>query len=193
MNRFFTKALSAFLLLFAINFIISCTMDSCPPPILYYLRDVNVKAIHKIENGDAGFTIEYTDTLWQNIAFEVRPEVQFAALEQTKSFGFMNVAYGECDGNYPLNPALENKSVFSCDKPIYWNGTTLEANTNLLNHQEFSSFIQFPTLFDYERRTIIEIQAENMKFPNGYYNFHFEWQTDDEIILKDEVRVYIKK
>jgi hypothetical protein len=193
MNGFFTKVLSAFLFLFTFNFIVSCVMDDCPPPILYYLKDVNVKPIHKIDNGNSGYNIQYTDTLWQQIAFEVRPEVEFAALERKKDYGLMNVAYGECAGNYPLNPALEDKSVFSCDKPIYWNGTTLEANTNLLEHPEFRSFVQFPTFFDYEGYTIVEIQAENIKFPNDYYTFYFEWETDDNTILSDEVTVYIQR
>jgi len=126
--------LTAFLILFTVNFITSCVYNDCPPPILYYLRDVNVKPIHKIENGVLGYTIEYTDTLWQEIAFEVRPEVEFAQLERKKTIGLMNVAYGDCIGNHPLNPALPDVSVFSCDQTIYWNGTRLEANTNLLNH-----------------------------------------------------------
>lgn len=194
MNGFFTKGLSMLMLLFIFNFVVSCVYDDeCPPPILYYLTDVHVKAIQKVDDGNSGYTVEYTDTLFGEIAFEVRPEVEFAALERKMNFGLMNVAYGDCIGNYPLNPAIDELSVFSCDKAIYWNGTTIPANSNLLEHPEFKSVIQFPSFFDYEGYSIVEIQDLHIKYPNGMYGFYFEWETDNGTILSDNVEVYIQR
>ncbi len=193
MNGFFTKGLSMLMLLFTLNFIVSCVYYECPPPILYYLTDVSVKAIQKIDDGNSGYIIEYTDTLHNQIAFEVRPEVEFAALEPKYNFGFMNTAYGDCIGNYPLNPAIERLSVFSCDQPIYWNGRTLPANSNLLEHSEFKSIIQFPISFDYEGYTIVEIQDDKIKYPSGIYGFYFEWNTDNGTVLSDNVEIYIQR
>jgi hypothetical protein len=194
MKNTFTKIITVSAVLFTLNFISSCALDRCPPPVLFYLKAVSVQALDKVEDGLGMYSSIYTDTIRHQIAFEVRSIVEIASHYPNRlNWGLMNTAYGDCiNAGITLNPIVIEKSRMFVDKPIYWEGGTIEPNTNMLENSEFKQFIDFPETLTYEGFEVVSIASIPLKFHKDSYVFTFEWETSDGIILRDEVEVVIR-
>jgi hypothetical protein len=194
MKKTFTKIIVVSAVLFTVNFISGCVSDRCPPPVLFYLKDVGVQALDKVEEGTGFYNTVYTDTIRHQIAFEVRSVVEIASHQRKElNWGLMNMAYGKCSyDDIALNPIVMEKSRMSANKPIYWRGGTIEANSNMLEHPEFKEFITFPEKLTYQGFETISIAPIPLKFHQEPYIFTFEWETADGIILRDEVEIVIR-
>ncbi len=187
-----TKIITVLSILFIINFLSGCFPDPCPPPLLFYLKDVNVQAVDRVQQVDGSYDILYTDTIRHQIGFEVRPIVEIAAT-QTKipKWNLMNTAYSRCLSSFALNPIVFSETKIYTNKPIYWSGIEIPSNTNLLEHEGFKELISLPNSLDYENYALISILVEPMKFLNEPYLFTFEWKTNEGTLLTDEVSVQI--
>jgi hypothetical protein len=193
MKKIFTKIIAVSAVLFTLNFISSCISDICPPPVFFYLKSVNMQALDRVEEGDGLYNSVYTDTIRHQIAFEVRSVVELALHRPERlNWGLMNMAYGKCGNAIALNPIVIEKSRMFADKPIYWSGGTIEANSNMLENEAFKEFIDFPQTLTYEGFEEITIADIPLKFHKEPYIFTFEWETSDGIILSDEVEVVIR-
>ena len=194
MKNTFTKIIAVSAVLFTLNFISSCISDICPPPVLFYLKDVGVQALDKVEEGTGFYNTVYTDTIRHQVAFEVRSVVELASHHPSRlNWGLMNTAYGDClDIGIALNPIVIEKSRMFVDKPIYWEGGVIEPNSNMLENLEFKAFIDFPETLTYEGFETISIAKIPLKFHQEPYIFTFEWETSDGIVLSDEVEVVIR-
>lgn len=187
-----TKITTALLIIFTINFITACVPENCSTPVLFYLRDVNVKTIDKVEQPNGTIEFVATDTIKHQLAFEVNPTVEIAASETKTRSSLMNVAYGDCNDGIPLNPIVPSKSKMYTNKDFYYDGGFVPAGENLLEDEEFKEFIDFPEFFNYEGTTLITIGEVSLKFFNDAYIFSFEWETNDGILLSDEVEVFFR-
>lgn len=194
MKNTFTKIIAVLSVFFTLNFISSCISDICPPPIYFYLKDVNVQALDRVEDGVGLYNAVYTDTIRHQIAFEVRSVVELAMDSPNRlNWNLMNTAYGDCfEGSLALNPIVAEKSRMFVDKPIYWRGGTIEPNTNILENPEFKEYVDFPEVLTYEGFEQIKIADIPLKFHRDPYVFTFEWETSDGIILRDEAEVVIR-
>ncbi|MFT5834330.1 MAG: hypothetical protein ACI97N_001968 [Cognaticolwellia sp.] len=193
MKNTFTKIIVVLGVIFVLNFISGCISDICPSPVFFYLKDVGIHALDRVEESDGTYSSIYTDTIRHQVAFEVRSVVELASInpENRLKWGLMNTAYG-CGNGIALNPPVITKSSMSVNHPIYWSGTRLLPNTNILEHPEFKEYVNFPETLSYEGYSIITIDSIPLKFLSEPYIFTFEWETSDGIILKDEVEVVIR-
>lgn len=190
----YSKIIIILLTVFIVNFITGCVYysDPCPTPVLYYLRDVDVKAIDKIEYADGTVELVQTDTIRNQVAFEVYPTVEIAANKAKKGKGLMNVAYGNCINGVLLNEIIVQNSKMYTNHDFYYDGGFVPAGENFLEHEEFKSFVNFPTSLNYEGTTLITIEGVSLKFFSDAYVFNFEWETNDGTILTDEVEVHFR-
>lgn len=189
-----SKIITTLLTIFIINFITGCVPENCTTPVLFYLREVNVKAIDRIEQPDGTIELVPTDTVRNQVAFEVYPTVEIAAAEtKTRTrYGFMNVAYGDCNDGIALNPILPEKSKIYTNNDFYYDGGYVPAGTNFLEHEEFKEFVNFPTYLNYEGTSLITMEGVPLKFFDDAYIFYFEWETNDGTLLTDEVEVHFR-
>lgn len=192
MTNNYPKIIVTLLTIFIINFITGCVPMPCPTPVLFYLRDVNVKTIDKIEHADGTVELVQTDTVRHQVAFEVYPTVEIGAIETKSKKGLMNVAYGNCNDGIAMNPVLPEKSKMYTNTDFYYDGGFVPAGENFLEHDEFKEFVNFPTFLNYEGSALITMEDVPLKFFNDAYIFSFEWETNDGILLKDEVEVHFR-
>lgn len=191
MKHTFTKTITAMLVIFIFNFISSCVPESCPPSVLFYLKEVRIQSVDKVPSSDNSFDLVYTDTIHNQIAFEVHPTVEIAAAETQKTDFGMNKAYGDCEVGFVLNPIDISASKMYTNNTIYWDGEEIPPRTNLLKHPNIKELITFPTFLNYEGYTLITIETGAMKFLDEPYQFIFEWTTSDDILLTDEATIYL--
>lgn len=184
----------AYAIIMTIGLMPSCYLDYiCPPPVLYNLSNVNIKAIDWEEINGASTTI-YTDTLRNNVGFEVTTEVEIASIQKSRlpNFGFINSAYANnCDEGIILNQIVPENSVLMVNKSFEINGFVVEANTNLLDIPVVKAWLDFPTALTYENRLKIEFDASEINIERGEYEFYFQWTTDNDVILSDMVSIYL--
>jgi len=194
MKNTFTRIITVLAVLFTLNFISSCISNKCPPPVLFYLKDVGIQPLDRVEEGTGLYNNVYTDTIRHQIAFEVRSVVELASHHPNRlNWGLMNTAYGDCvDDGIALNQVVIEKSRMFVDKPIYWSGGTIEPNANMLEDTGFKEFISLPETLTYQGFEIISIASIPLKFHQEPYLFTFEWETSDGVILRDEVEVVIR-
>lgn len=187
----FTKVTTILSILFIINFLTGCITHPCPP-VLYFLTDVNVKTIDRVENQDGTIDFIQTDTIRNQLAFEVYPTVEIAAAEKKIHHSFMSVAYGNCDDGIAMNPIVPSKSKMYTNKDFYYDGGFVPAGENLLEDEVFKDFIDFPEYLYYNSFSTITFDEIPLKLFNDAYIFNFEWETSDGVILTDEVELYFR-
>lgn len=195
----YIKALVAYGVIISLGFLQACYIDAvCPPPIYYYLSGVDIQAI-SWENSDGSSATVYTDTLKENLGFEITTEVEIIAMEQPNnntsfftSLGFINTAKANCtEESTVLNAIVPENSVLKVNKTISIGGLTITPDTNLLDIPEVQERVNFPTELNYENRITIKIETQEFDIPAGEYEFYFEWQTNDGIILSDNVTIFV--
>ncbi|MFK7947721.1 MAG: hypothetical protein AB8G11_09030 [Saprospiraceae bacterium] len=192
MTNQYSKIVIVLLTIFSISFITSCVPEPCPIPVMFYLRDVDVKAMDKVEEADGTIKLVQTDTIRHQVVFEVYPTVEIAAVETKKRGGLMNVAYGDCNTGIPLNAIKPEKSKMYTDTDFYYDGGFIPAGENFLEHEGFKEFVNFPTFLNYDGTSLITMEGVPLKFFNDAYIFSFEWQTNDGTLLTDDVEVYFR-
>ncbi len=194
----YTKAFIAYGVVISLGFLQSCFMAfTCPPPVYYYLSGVEIQAI-SWENSTGSSAVVYTDTLKDNLGFEITTEVDIAALKKKRtenfftSLGFINTAKANCDEEFiVLNTIVPENSVLKVNKTISIGGLVVTPDTNLLNIPEVQERLDFPTQLNFENRITIKIETQEFDIPPGEYEFYFEWQTDDGIVLNDTVTIFV--
>ncbi len=192
MTNKFNKIIVTLLTMFLINFITGCMPENCTTPILFYLRDINIKTIDRIEQPDGTVELVQTDTIRNEVAFEVYPTIEIAAAKTKNQYGLMNVAYGDCNSEIALNPILPEKSKMYTNNDFYYDGGFVPAGQNFLEHEGFKEYVNFPTYLSYESTFLITIEDVPLKFFNDAYTFYFEWETNDGTLIKDEVEVHFR-
>ena len=193
MKNKLTKIVTALLMLFVFSFISGCIHEPCPPPVLFYFRDINVKPLDRIEQPDGTVDFVQTDTIRNEIAFEVYPTVEIAAAKTNVKNSLMNVAYGECNSSLSMNPIDDSKTKMYANHDFYFSGGFVPAGENFLTHPVFRDFIHFPTFLSYEGAAFITMDNVLLRTFNDSYTFTFEWRTSEGTVLKDEVEIHIRK
>ena len=187
------KILISLFIVFVFSFISGCIPEPCPAPVLYYFREVNVKPLDRIEQPDGTVDFVATDTIRNEIAFEVSPTVEIAAATTKMTNGLMNMAYGECNSSLSLNPIDHSKSKMYINRDLYFDGGFIPAGENFLTHPVFRELVNFPTTLSYEGVAFITLDNVPLRLFNDNYTFSFEWTTSDGILLKEVVDIYIRK
>ena len=188
-----TKFIYALLGVFFLSFLSACMEQVCLPGYDYYLRGVTVQATDKVLNDDGVEQTVYRDSIQSKLVFEVTADIEIAAnTPQPYHFGLMNSAYASGEVGTPLNFILPTNTKIYTDVPLTTSlGRILRPSTNLLAVPSETPLFEVPQTLNYGEETLIIFNAEGLNLEKGDYTFYFEWTTDDDKLLADDVTVYL--
>ncbi len=103
--------------------------------------------------------------------------------------GMISPSYATtCDREYD-NEILVESRVLRCDLPFLFNGDTILAGENLLDLPGVAQF-QSNEVY-WQRFTFDSLFLSQAIIPNGLYQFQYEMETDDGVMLSDSLQVEI--
>lgn len=151
------------------------------------ITDVSLHPIDK-ENTDQGVAFSWSDTLNNQLKFEVVPE--YTVLDSsvvTRRNMEERLSYEV------VNPVVSTKanSVFNFDKPIVFKDKQISAGLNFLADSLVSEHVDFPAKLHPEGRAQLKMEKDHFFIPPKKYTVKATWQTEKGEVFSDTTRVFI--